>query len=86
MNQNAAGRLLACQSVAGGRDGAYFGRFRGDFGLMVMLRVSRMQAVSYRLMVNNLSTRLPTGSYVEAAYVGLQDTAPATRFWACTPA
>jgi len=53
---------------------------------MVMLPVSRMQAVSYRLMVNNLSTRLPTGSYVEAAYVGLQDTAPATRFWACTPA
>src|SRR5262249_43833587 len=43
---------------------------------MVMLRVSRMQAVSYRLVVNNLSTRLPAGSYVEAAYVGLQDTAP----------
>jgi len=43
---------------------------------MVMLRVSRMQAVNYRLVVNNLSTRLSAGSYVEAAYVGLQDTAP----------
>jgi hypothetical protein len=43
---------------------------------MVMLRVSRMQAVNYRLAVNSLSARLPAGSYVEAAYVGLQDTAP----------
>jgi hypothetical protein len=43
---------------------------------MVMLRVSRMQAVNYRLVVNSLSTRLSAGSYVEAAYVGLQDTAP----------
>jgi hypothetical protein len=41
-----------------------------------MLRVSRMQAVNYRLLVNNLSTRPPAGSYVQAAYVGLQDTAP----------
>jgi Winged helix DNA-binding domain len=41
-----------------------------------MLSVSRNQAVSYRLAVNNLSRRLPAGSYVEAAYVGLQDTAP----------
>jgi hypothetical protein len=41
-----------------------------------MLRVSRTQAVSYRLVVNNLSSRLPAESYVEAAYVGLQDTAP----------
>ena len=40
------------------------------------LRVSRSQAVNYRLGVNNLSSRLPAGSYVEAAYVGLQDTAP----------
>jgi hypothetical protein len=32
--------------------------------------------VNYRLAVNNLSHRLPAGSYVEAAYVGLQDTAP----------
>jgi hypothetical protein len=43
---------------------------------IVMLRVSRLQAVNYRLVVNNLSTRLPAGSYVEAAHVGLQDTAP----------
>lgn len=41
-----------------------------------MLRVSRAQAVQYRLSVNHLSRRLPAGSYVEAAYVGLQDTAP----------
>jgi Winged helix DNA-binding domain len=43
---------------------------------MVVLRVSRVQAVNYRLVVNYLSTRLSPGSYVEAAYVGLQDTAP----------
>ena len=41
-----------------------------------MLRVSRTQAVNYRLAVNNLSRRLAACSYVEAAYVGLQDTAP----------
>jgi Winged helix DNA-binding domain len=41
-----------------------------------MLRVSRAQAVNYRLSVNHLSHRLPAGSYVAAAYVGLQDTAP----------
>jgi hypothetical protein len=41
-----------------------------------MFCVSRTQAVSYRLTVNNLARRLPAGSYVEAAYVGLQDTAP----------
>jgi hypothetical protein len=40
------------------------------------LRVSGTQAVSYRLSVNNLARRLPAHSYVEAAYVGLQDTAP----------
>lgn len=40
------------------------------------LRVSRAQAVNFRLAVNNLSRRLPAGSYAEAAYVGLQDTAP----------
>lgn len=40
------------------------------------LRISRAQAVSYRLHVNHLVTRLPAGSYEEAAYVGLQDTAP----------
>jgi Winged helix DNA-binding domain len=41
-----------------------------------MLRVSKMQAVQYRLAVNNLSRRLPAGSYVAAAHAGLQDTAP----------
>jgi DNA-binding transcriptional ArsR family regulator len=41
-----------------------------------MLRVSQSQAVTYRLAVNHLSRRLPAGSYVDAAYVGLQDTAP----------
>src|SRR5215472_885730 len=41
-----------------------------------MLRVSPTEAVNYRLVVNNLSSRLAAGSYVEAAYVGLQDTAP----------
>ena len=58
-----------------------------------MLRVSRMQAVNYRLVVNNLATRLSAGSYVEAAYVGLQDTAPRdallglhARVAACEPA
>jgi Winged helix DNA-binding domain len=43
---------------------------------MVMLRLTRTQAVNYRLSVNNLSNRLPAGSYAEAAHVGLQDTAP----------
>ena len=43
---------------------------------MVMLRLSRAQAVNYRLVVNNLSSRLAVGSYVEAAYAGLQDSAP----------
>ncbi len=41
-----------------------------------MLRVTWPQALNYRLAVNNLSRRLPADSYVEAAYVGLQDTAP----------
>lgn len=41
-----------------------------------MLRVSRTQAVNYRLAVNNLSSRLSAGSYAEAAYAGLQDTGP----------
>src|SRR5215813_8481682 len=44
--------------------------------LSAMLRVSPTGAVNYRLGVNHLSRRLPAGSYVEAAYVGLQDTAP----------
>jgi len=43
---------------------------------MVMLHLTRTQAVNYRLSVNNLSNRLAAGSYVEAAHVGLQDTAP----------
>jgi Winged helix DNA-binding domain len=42
----------------------------------ITLRVSRAQAVNHRLAANNLSHRLPAGSYVEAAFVGLQDTAP----------
>lgn len=41
-----------------------------------MLRVSRTQAVDYRLAANNLSRRLAAGSYVKAAFAGLQDTAP----------
>jgi hypothetical protein len=41
-----------------------------------MLRVSQSQAVTYRLAVNHLSRRLPAGSYADAAYAGLQDTAP----------
>lgn len=41
-----------------------------------MLRVSRSQAVNYRFAVNNLSSRLAAGSYVKAAFAGLQDTAP----------
>lgn len=41
-----------------------------------MLSVTREQAVAYRLAVNNLGGRLPAGSYVDAAFVGLQDTAP----------
>jgi Winged helix DNA-binding domain len=44
--------------------------------LSALLRVSRTEAVNYRLEVNHLSRRLPAGSYVKAAYVGLQDTAP----------
>lgn len=41
-----------------------------------MLHVSHTQAVNYRLLVNNISRRLPAGSYAEAAYAGLQDTGP----------
>jgi len=43
---------------------------------MDAVEVLREQAVSYRLRVNHLVDRLPAGSYEEAAYVGLQDTAP----------
>jgi hypothetical protein len=38
--------------------------------------ITREQAVAYRLHVNHLVERLPAGSHEEAAYVGLQDTAP----------
>ncbi|WP_328999307.1 winged helix DNA-binding domain-containing protein [Kribbella sp. NBC_00709] len=38
--------------------------------------ITRDQAVAYRLHVNHLVDRLPAGSHEEAAYVGLQDTAP----------
>ncbi|MER7247771.1 crosslink repair DNA glycosylase YcaQ family protein [Kribbella sp. NPDC000426] len=38
--------------------------------------ITREQAVAYRLQVNHLVDRLPAGSHEEAAYVGLQDTAP----------
>jgi hypothetical protein len=38
--------------------------------------ISATQALNYRLMVNNLSCRLAAGSYVEAAFAGLQDAAP----------
>ncbi|MFI5692351.1 DNA glycosylase AlkZ-like family protein [Kribbella sp. NPDC051586] len=38
--------------------------------------ITREQAVAYRLQVNHLVDRLPAGSHAEAAYVGLQDTAP----------
>jgi Winged helix DNA-binding domain len=58
----------------------------------IALRVSRARAVSYRLAANHLSSRLPAGSYVEAAFVGLQDTAPRdallgmhARVTACEP-
>jgi hypothetical protein len=50
---------------------------RGGLDLTaIMLRISQAQALNYRLRMNNLSRRLPASSYVEAAYVGLQDTAP----------
>ena len=49
---------------------------RMDHATRAVLRVSRSQAVNYRLAANHLSRRLPAKSYVEAAYVGLQDTAP----------
>ncbi|MGW6196550.1 DNA glycosylase AlkZ-like family protein [Kribbella sp. NPDC055110] len=55
--------------------------------------VTREQAIAYRLHVNNLVERLPSGSQEEAAYVGLQDTAPRdallglhARMAGCSPA
>ncbi|MFG1908475.1 DNA glycosylase AlkZ-like family protein [Kribbella sp. NPDC048928] len=54
--------------------------------------VTREQAIAYRLRVNNLVDRLPTGSYEQAAYAGLQDTGPRdallglhARMAGCTP-
>lgn len=38
--------------------------------------VTRERAIAYRLHVNRLVERLQAGSHEEAAYVGLQDTAP----------
>lgn len=38
--------------------------------------VTRERAIAYRLHVNHLVDRLPAGSHAEAAYAGLQDTAP----------
>jgi len=43
---------------------------------MSAVRITREQAVSYRLHINHLVDRLPAGSFEEAAYVGLQDSAP----------
>ena len=40
------------------------------------MKVSRAQAIAYRLHVNHLVDRLAPGSHAEAAYAGLQDTAP----------
>lgn len=40
------------------------------------LKLTRQQAIAHRLSVNNLTTRLPASSYADAAYFGLQDTAP----------
>lgn len=57
-----------------------------------MLTVTREQAVAYRLAVNNVTRRLPAGCYVQAAFAGLQDTAPRdalvglhARVEECTP-
>ncbi|WP_350276619.1 crosslink repair DNA glycosylase YcaQ family protein [Kribbella sp. HUAS MG21] len=40
------------------------------------MKVTREQAVAYRLRVNHLADRLPAGAYEQAACAGLQDTAP----------
>lgn len=57
------------------------------------MRITRSQAVAYRLHVNNLDARLPPGSYVEAANFAIQDTVPRSalislhaRVQACEPA
>lgn len=57
-----------------------------------MRTVTRQQAVAYRLHANHLVDRLPPGSHEQAAYAGLQDTAPRdallalhARMRGCTP-
>jgi hypothetical protein len=45
-------------------------------GVSTTLRVTRRQAVAYRLRANNLTRRLPPRSYEQAARYGLQDTGP----------
>jgi hypothetical protein len=57
-----------------------------------VIGISAEQALNYRLMVNNLSARLPAGFYAQAAFAGLQDTAPRdallglhARVQACEP-
>lgn len=40
------------------------------------MKVSRDQVVAYRLRANHLDRRLPAGSLPEAAFAGLQDSAP----------
>jgi hypothetical protein len=57
-----------------------------------MLSVTHRQAVAYRLRVNHLTTRLPSGSYEEAARYALQDSCPRSalislhaRVAACEP-
>jgi hypothetical protein len=54
--------------------------------------VTREQAIAYRLRANHLVDRLPPGAFEQAAYVGLQDTAPRdallglhARMAGCTP-
>ncbi|MBO0812394.1 MAG: hypothetical protein J2P23_10160 [Microlunatus sp.] len=52
---------------------------------MAGVKITREQAVAYRLYVNNLTRRLASGSAVEAARFGLQDSAPRDALIACTP-
>ncbi|WP_166678062.1 DNA glycosylase AlkZ-like family protein [Kribbella kalugense] len=54
--------------------------------------VTREQVIAYRLHVNHLTRRLPAGLHEQAAYAGLQDTAPRdallglhARMSECTP-
>ena len=53
-----------------------FSLYGRPMSIIEVPRITREQAVSYRLHVNHLVDRLPEASYEEAAYVGLQDTAP----------